>query len=103
MSPPFPVAQDDRGRVGSGGGVPAGDGPAAARSGPDFARLIEAAYATRRPMPIAEAKALLGEWFDVRRADEETVLFLPDGALALTLRSWLRVLREALARWEAAP
>lgn len=65
---------------------------------PDFERLIADARVSRAPVPLAEARAILGDLFEEHLADQETLIVPRDGPIALTATSWIRVLHRAQAR-----
>jgi hypothetical protein len=51
-------------------------------------------------MPIAQARLLLGPFFDEGLMDQETLVIPRGGQIALTATSWMRVLHRAKSKME---
>lgn len=60
---------------------------------PDLDGLIAAAEANATPMPIDQAREVLGHLLDERELDQQTMLIRPGLDLALAPSAWLRLLR----------
>jgi hypothetical protein len=59
----------------------------------DLDGLIAAAEAHPTPMPIDQAREVLGHLLDERELDQQTMLIRPGLDLALAPSAWLRLLR----------
>lgn len=67
-------------------------------SRPDFERLIADARAARQSVPIFQARLVLGDFFEDHLIDQETLIVPPNGHIALTATSWMRILQRAKAK-----
>ena len=65
---------------------------------PDFDRLIAEARAARQSVTFAQARLFLGDFFDERLAEQETLIIPRSGHIALTATAWMRVLQRAKAK-----
>jgi hypothetical protein len=69
---------------------------------PDFDQLIKDARASRRPVPISQARRLLGALFEEHLIDQETLVFPRHGQIALTAKSWMHALLRAKEKAQRA-
>jgi hypothetical protein len=61
---------------------------------PDFTTLLADALVRKQPVPLEQARQLVGAWFDESELAYET-LVIRGAALSLTPATWRRVLRRA--------
>lgn len=63
---------------------------------PDFTTLLADALVRKQPVPLEQARQLLGAWFDESELAYET-LVIRGASLSLTPATWRRVLHHAQA------
>lgn len=62
---------------------------------PDFPHLLAEAHANHALVPLPMARRLLGDYFDDYDLDQYSLVMWPDGDIALTPTSWVRLILRA--------